>query len=164
MSIKDLMEKGKSFLGVFYAPILIFLIAFIFFIFGRLSTIEERHTSIQITYPNYPNASSTATALQSVSGAVSQGSVRTKSPYPQALTASVTPGNASGSNSSTSTYQSASLEGTGEVIGSRSGKKYYFPWCGTLKRVKKQNQIHFASIGVARVAGYVPAHNCKGLQ
>ena len=51
-----------------------------------------------------------------------------------------------------------------EVIGSKTGKKYYFPWCGTVNRIKPENQIHFASIDDAKSAGYVPAANCKGLK
>ena len=53
---------------------------------------------------------------------------------------------------------------TEQVIGSKSGKKYYYPWCGALKRVKPENQIKFDSINSARAAGYTPAANCKGLQ
>lgn len=52
----------------------------------------------------------------------------------------------------------------GEVIGSKSGKKYYFPWCGTVKRIKPENQVKFASIEEARKAGFTPGGNCKGLQ
>ena len=52
----------------------------------------------------------------------------------------------------------------GEVIGSKSGKKYYFPWCGTVSRIKPENQVHFASVDEARSAGYLPAANCKGLK
>ena len=52
----------------------------------------------------------------------------------------------------------------GEVIGSKSGKKYYFPWCGTVSRIKPENQVHFASVDEARAAGYTPAANCKGLK
>lgn len=51
-----------------------------------------------------------------------------------------------------------------EVIGSKSGKKYYFPWCGTVKRIKPENQIHFASVELAKKAGFTPGGNCKGLQ
>ncbi|OHA92648.1 MAG: hypothetical protein A2W51_02790 [Candidatus Zambryskibacteria bacterium RIFCSPHIGHO2_02_39_10] len=51
----------------------------------------------------------------------------------------------------------------GPVIGSKSGKKYYFPWCGTVKRILPQNQVHFASIEEARKAGFTPGGNCKGL-
>lgn len=53
---------------------------------------------------------------------------------------------------------------SGEVIGSKSGKKYYFPWCGTVKMIKPENQVKFASIEEARKAGYLPAANCKGLK
>ena len=57
-----------------------------------------------------------------------------------------------------------SATSTGEVIGSKNGKKYYFPWCGTVKMIKSENQIKFASSEEARVAGYLPASNCKGLK
>lgn len=53
---------------------------------------------------------------------------------------------------------------SGEVIGSKNGKKYYFPWCGTVKMIKPENQIKFSSIEEARKAGYLPAGNCKGLK
>ncbi len=52
----------------------------------------------------------------------------------------------------------------GPVIGSKSGKKYYFPWCGTVKRILPQNQVPFPSIEAARAAGYLPGGNCKGLK
>ncbi len=52
---------------------------------------------------------------------------------------------------------------SGEVIGSKSGKKYYFPWCGTVKRIKPENQVHFASIEAAKAAGFTPGGNCKGI-
>lgn len=57
-----------------------------------------------------------------------------------------------------------SASSTGEVIGSKSGKKYYFPWCGTVKMIKPENQIKFASSEEARANGYLPASNCKGLK
>lgn len=53
---------------------------------------------------------------------------------------------------------------SGEVIGSKNGGKYYFPWCGTVKMIKPENQVKFASIEEARKAGYTPAANCKGLK
>jgi len=51
----------------------------------------------------------------------------------------------------------------GPVIGSKSGKKYYFPWCGTVKRIKPENQVKFNSISDAKKAGFVAGGNCKGL-
>lgn len=55
-------------------------------------------------------------------------------------------------------------ENVGNVIGSKSGKKYYYPWCGTVKRIKPENQVAFSSISAARQAGYLPGGNCKGLK
>jgi hypothetical protein len=52
----------------------------------------------------------------------------------------------------------------GEVIGSKTGKKYFFPWCGTVKLIKPENQVKFTSSEEARKAGYTPAANCKGLK
>lgn len=53
---------------------------------------------------------------------------------------------------------------SGVVVGSKSGKKYYFPWCGTVKRIKPENQVRFSSIEEARKAGFTPGGNCKGLK
>ena len=59
---------------------------------------------------------------------------------------------------------SAQAGESGEVIGSKNGNKYYFPWCGTVKMIKPENQIRFSSAEEARNAGYLPASNCKGLK
>ena len=53
---------------------------------------------------------------------------------------------------------------SGQVIGSKNSKKYYFPWCGTVKNIKPENQVPFASADLAKQAGYVPGGNCKGLK
>ena len=52
----------------------------------------------------------------------------------------------------------------GEVVASRTGKKYSYPWCGTASRISAANRIAFASVADARSKGYTPAANCKGLQ
>lgn len=57
----------------------------------------------------------------------------------------------------------AALPEGGEVVASKSGTKYYFPWCGTAKRIKEENKVWFASRAEAEAAGYEPAANCKGL-
>ena len=123
--IKEIMEKIKP----FYLLLLVLTLGSIFFALGRISTIEESYTPIQISYPN---ATSAASIIQAILPRQDLGG--------------------------SSTRQS------GEVIGSKTGKKYYFPWCGTLKRVKSENQIHFTSVEEARSAGYLPAANCKGLR
>lgn len=49
-------------------------------------------------------------------------------------------------------------------VASKSGTKYYFPWCGTVSRIKEENKIWFASEAEAQKAGYTPATNCTGLK
>ena len=121
----------------FYLLVLILVLGSIFFAFGRLSALEERRTPIRISYPN---ATSTASIIQATLPR-------------QALVGF--PMSDIGQNF---------VSQAGEVIGSKTGKKYYFPWCGTVNRIKPENQIHFASVEEARAAGYVPAANCKGLK
>lgn len=53
---------------------------------------------------------------------------------------------------------------SGQVVASRSGKAYYFPWCGGADRITAQNKVWFQSEAAAKKAGYAPAKNCKGLQ
>ena len=71
---------------------------------------------------------------------------------------------ATSSDSATKTVATTTIKTDGPVIGSKSGKKYYFPWCGTVKRIKPENQVHFASIAEAKSAGFTPGGNCKGLK
>lgn len=58
-------------------------------------------------------------------------------------------------------YNKNSLKTT--VFGSKTGKKYYFPWCGGLSRIKPENRVEFASASLALSSGYTPAKNCGGL-
>ena len=51
----------------------------------------------------------------------------------------------------------------GQVVASKTGSKYHFPWCAGARSIKESNKIYFASIEAARAAGYTPAANCKGL-
>ena len=55
------------------------------------------------------------------------------------------------------------LPAGGEVVASKNGTKYYLPWCGTVKNIKEENKVWFASREAAEAAGYAPAANCKGL-
>ena len=119
----------------YYTLILILVVASIFFAIGRLSYIEEHRQPIKIEY-NTVIATSTGDILgtsTTVQKVTTKSSVQT------------------------------SIPNDGPVIGSRSGKKYYYPWCGTVKRIKPENQIHFTSITVAKAAGFTPGGNCKGL-
>lgn len=51
----------------------------------------------------------------------------------------------------------------GLVAASRNGKRYYYPWCGGLARIKESNKIWFSSIQAAEAAGYTIAAGCDGL-
>lgn len=51
----------------------------------------------------------------------------------------------------------------GEVVASRSGSVYYFPWCGNATNISSVNKVWFRSERAAQAAGYAPAKNCKGL-
>jgi hypothetical protein len=57
----------------------------------------------------------------------------------------------------------AALPSGGEYVASKSGAKYYLPWCGGAKLIKDENKVWFASKADAEAAGYAPAANCKGL-
>jgi hypothetical protein len=52
----------------------------------------------------------------------------------------------------------------GQVVASRSGKTYHFPWCPGATSMKETNKIWFEDEVVARKAGYTPAKNCEGLR
>ncbi len=57
----------------------------------------------------------------------------------------------------------ATLPTGGQVVASKSGSKYFLPWCGSVSRIKDTNKVWFASVEEAEAAGYQPAGNCKGL-
>lgn len=52
----------------------------------------------------------------------------------------------------------------GIVFASKSGKKYYYPWCSGADRVKEANRVWFDTVEAAKSAGYTPATNCTGLK
>jgi hypothetical protein len=57
----------------------------------------------------------------------------------------------------------AALPAGGQYVASKSGTKYYLPWCGTVARIKDENKVWFQTKAEAEAAGYGPAANCKGL-
>jgi hypothetical protein len=118
----------------FYTLFIILFVAIIFFSLGRLSVENSQKTAINIAY--IPQ-NQTATVINSTSTAKTTSI--SKNVYP------------------------LEIQEDGPVIGSKSGKKYYFPWCGTVKRIKPENQVRFGSIVEAKQAGFIPGGNCKGL-
>ncbi len=51
----------------------------------------------------------------------------------------------------------------GQVVAAKTGSKYYFPWCGTVKLIKEENKVWFPTRAAAEAAGYTAATNCKGM-
>ncbi len=51
-----------------------------------------------------------------------------------------------------------------EVVASKSGTKYYYPWCTGVSKIKEENKVWFKSIEEARLAGLSPSANCPGLK
>ncbi len=49
------------------------------------------------------------------------------------------------------------------VVASKNGTKYYFPWCGSAKRILDSNKVYYSSAVEARKAGLTPSNTCKGL-
>ncbi|MSU45059.1 MAG: hypothetical protein EXS47_00280 [Candidatus Zambryskibacteria bacterium] len=122
----------------FYNLFVILTVAFIFFALGRISALEEAHKPIKIEYKQISQTNSqTGAVIQSGVGFPDVGATN--------------PRGVLGSKD-------------GAVVGSKTGKKYYFPWCGTVKRIKPENQVKFASIEEAKDAGFTPGKNCKGLK
>lgn len=52
----------------------------------------------------------------------------------------------------------------GQIVASKTGSKYHYPWCAGASQITEKNKIWFASSEEARKAGYAPASNCKGLK
>ncbi len=53
---------------------------------------------------------------------------------------------------------------SGGVVASKSGTKYYYPWCSGVSKIKEGNKVWYKSIEEARSAGLTPASNCVGLK
>lgn len=51
----------------------------------------------------------------------------------------------------------------GQVVASKNGKKYYFPWCSGVDRISAKNKVYFKSATEAQNAGLTISATCKGL-
>lgn len=118
----------------FYTLFVILLVASIFFALGRLSAKESQKTPINIAYSGQKQTASVINATSSQKTTI----IQKREIVPE-------------------------MQEDGPVIGSKTGKKYYFPWCGTVKRIKPENQVRFGSIVEAKQAGFTAGGNCKGL-
>jgi|AntAceMinimDraft_13_1070369.scaffolds.fasta_scaffold49115_1 hypothetical protein len=48
----------------------------------------------------------------------------------------------------------------GSVVASKSGKKYYFPWCSGINRIKKENRVYFNTELEAQDNGLTLSKTC----
>lgn len=75
--------------------------------------------------------------------------------------------NTFGSKAQVQNGQTASIVGAAEtstnVVASKSGTKYYYPWCSGVQKIVPANLITFSSKEQAESAGYTPSSTCKGL-
>lgn len=145
MSIKDLPQKIKGWVSRktlnlpglsddIFLGIIIILVAFGSFGLGRLSKIEGSKTPIRIeNAAEFPQDDASTETTKSVSG------------------------------QSASIISSLPDQGSGQFVGSKSGTKYYLPWCSGVKRITDANKIYFASKSDAEARGYTPSSTCKGL-
>ena len=61
------------------------------------------------------------------------------------------------------TPSSTAEAGTGQIVASKNGTKYYLPGCAGANRISDANKVWFASVALAVKAGYSPAANCTGI-
>lgn len=144
LDIKDIIfseEGGLKISEDIFIVLLILLIGTASFGLGKLSAFEKKKTPISILKTK---EAMYATVLDSSQGNYNQGTSN--------LTDS--PENKNTNNSSQK----------GIVVASKSGTKYYYPWCSGVSRIKEENKVWFVSIEDARSAGLTPASGCTGLK
>ena len=136
MNIPQLLQKCKS--REVYTSGLIILVGLSSFGLGRLSILEDRREPIRIV-----GAIDFADSKEETGSVAS--AIKTSPP---------------------ASINSASVAGSvaGSVVASKSGTKYYVPWCGSASNISEKNKVWFATVEDARKAGYTPASNCKGLK
>lgn len=65
---------------------------------------------------------------------------------------------------STNKQTASIINSTGDqLVGSKNGTKYYYPWCTGVQKIAQANLIHFADKAEAEARGYTPSATCKGL-
>jgi hypothetical protein len=129
-------EKLEDFLSSkYFIPIIIILVAIMAFSLGRISGLQEKRPPVRIISDN--------------SGEVKGATIDNSLSNPSLILRE---------------GSSAPSEPSGQVVASKSGTKYHYPWCAGAKQISDKNKITFNSIEEARAAGYTPASNCKGLK
>lgn len=118
---------------VLTTSLIIVLVAMGSFGLGRLSKIEQLKAPLSIKGVNVGGAQAVSTVGPNTKGFVRESMVN----------------------------KIASNEGF--IVGSKTGKKYHFPWCAGAQQIKEENKVWFTNEAEAKAAGFTPAANCKGL-
>ncbi len=66
-------------------------------------------------------------------------------------------------NSNIDSVTNQDTNNSSQVVASKTGKRYYLPWCGAAQRISDKNKVYFASALEAEKAGLTKATNCKGM-
>ena len=134
-------EKILDFLdGKYFISIIIILVAIIAFSLGRISGIQERRPPVRVI---------SESIIGEVKGVSTDNPINT--PYLE-------------KENEKNNSVSVPSDSSGQVVASKNGTRYHYPWCGGAKQISSKNLITFNSIEDARAAGYTPAANCKGLK
>ncbi|MDD4803941.1 MAG: hypothetical protein PHN69_02095 [Candidatus Pacebacteria bacterium] len=64
----------------------------------------------------------------------------------------------------TDSQENTKIQEKGIIVASKSGKKYYYPWCSGVDRIKEENKVWFNSVEEAKARGLTPASGCIGLK
>ncbi len=131
--VPELLDPRKEGGKTLYIGLIVLLVAAGSFGLGRLSALTVSQGGFSVVEDNDAFKNGTAAAASTVG----QGP------------------------SSTSGQAGEATEGG--YIGSKTGKKYYFPWCGSVAQIKEENKIWFKDLDEAKASGYTPG-NCKGLE
>jgi len=135
-------EKLNAFLsGRYFIAVAVILLTITAFCLGRISGLQEKREPVRIVNSNnsLPN---------------SLGNNPLNPPY---IKGETKPTNIVGE-------VKGATDSSGQVVASKNGTKYHYPWCAGAKQISEKNKITFDSIEKARAAGYTPATNCKGLK
>lgn len=153
MSIKDFLQKIKLFLGNIkdktysqekgikmkddlYITIIIILVGTASFGLGKISSFEKSKIPISVLKTKEYMYSTVLSADQVNLGDTYNTNLGLKPEVPV----------------------------SGVVVASKSGTKYYYPWCTGVSKIREENKVWFNTIEEARSAGLSPTSNCAGLK
>ncbi|MDO8620117.1 MAG: hypothetical protein Q7R64_02095 [bacterium] len=157
MNIQELSQKVKELKDrlntrELYTALLIVVVGFGSFGLGRLSKLQEGKMPIRIE-----QGSAAVVSIPPLLSKEGTGGV-VKSPLAKGVSESARTGVIS------SPAPNLPAQAGGQLVASKGGTKYHFPWCSGAQRISEANKIWFSSAEEARKAGYTPASNCKGLK